>query len=477
MSDSFLQLVENSRVVARDHIDGQKRKLEEQYFTPARIAALMSEMFTFDLLESYEVLDPCCGVGNLAAALYERCIREREDSSYSLVERDAYLYECARRNFEQVEKVHLYCLDFFEMLDRDRVFDRIIINPPYSKISADSSIRKKCLSFLGYSDSNLYTSFLACCLKLLSAKGEVVAIIPRSFCNGPMFKGFRNFLFDGYFIHQIHLFESRKIFSDSGVTQEVLIIKISRVQVDTVLVRHEKSNGEISNVLTSLDRIVFAADAQKFIHIPLAHGDDELLLKIGQFRNNLSSLGLRASTGKVVDFRSEDVLRKRKSKHTVELIYQDNLSLFSGVSFSIKDFRLRFIKRCPASEKNLVPRANYILVRRISFKESALRIVAAPLLSHELPSDYLGVENHLNYIWGEKCELRDDLCLGLYGYISTLTVDRFIRRFSGHTQINAADLESLPMPDSQQLEKFGSSVRGLPYDAISLQAERYFFDS
>lgn len=475
MSDSFLQVVEDSRIAARDHIDGQRRKLEEQYFTPARVAALMSEMFTPGLLESYKVLDPCCGVGNLAAALYERCARKNEESSYFLVEKDAYLYECARRNFERVEGVRLHCGDFFEILGQETVFDRIVINPPYSKMSAESPIRKRCISFLGYSDSNLYTSFLACCLKLLSEKGEIVAIIPRSFCNGPMFKGFRNFLFDGYFIHQMYLFESRKIFGDSGVTQEVLIIKISKIKTDTVLICHEKSGGEVSSVLTSLDRIVFAADAQKFIHIPLAHGDDELLIKIGQFKNNLRSLGLRASTGKIVDFRCEDVLRKRKSKHSFELIYQDNLSLFNCVNFSIADFRLRFIKKCPASEGNLVPRANYILVRRISFKESRLRIVAAPLLSHEMPSDYLGIENHLNYIWGEKCELRDDLCLGLYGYISTLTVDRFIRRFSGHTQINAADLESLPMPDSQELEKFGGSVRGLPYDGISLAAERYFF--
>lgn len=475
MSDDFFQVVEESRVAARDYIDVQRRKLEEQYFTPARVARLMSEMFSAGLLERYEVLDPCCGVGNLAAALYERSTREGEDSSYLLIEKDDYLYECARKNFKNIDSVSLSCVDFFECLEQGRAFDRIIINPPYSKVSAESYVRKRCISFLGYSDPNLYTSFISCSLKLLSEKGEVVAIVPRSFCNGPMFKGFRNFLFEGYFIHQIYLFESRRVFGDSGVTQEILIIKISRAATDVVKISHEKSSGEVFSVVTDLDRIVFAADAQKFIHIPLAHGDDQLLLKIGRFKDNLKSLGLRASTGKIVDFRNESLLRKRRSKNNVELLYQDNISLFKKVDFSVSDFRLRYVKKCPASENNLVSRGNYILVRRISFKESRLRIVAAPLFSHEIPSDYLGIENHLNYIWGERCELQNDLCLGLYGYISTSTVDRFVRRFSGHTQINAADLESLPVPSSQELEEFGRSVRSLSYDAISTEAEKHFF--
>lgn len=475
MSDAFFQVVESSRVVARDHIDLQRRKLEEQYFTPGRIAKLMSEMFSRGLRDRYQVLDPCCGVGNLAAALYSRSIRESEESSYLLIEKDKYLYEQALQNFNTTDVVSLRCKDFFEDLGEGMSFDRIILNPPYSKVSPKSPIQKRCFSILGYSDSNLYTSFIACCLKLLSKKGELVAIVPRSFCNGPMFKGFRKFLLGDYYIHEIYLFESRKIFADSGVTQELLIIKISRIHEKLIKVSHEKKDGSVFSVVTNLDRIIFAADVQSFIHIPLAHDDDELLTKIGRFRDNLKSLGLRASTGKVVDFRSQSFLQKRRSKNNVELLYQDNLSLFKAVDFTLSDSKPRFIKKCCASRKNLVVRGNYILIKRISFKESRLRIVASPLFFYEIPSDLLGIENHLNYIWGEKCEFQEDLCLGLYGYISTPTIDQFIRRFSGHTQINAADLESLPIPDRCKLEMFGRSVRELPYDTVSVEAERYFF--
>lgn len=475
MNDLFLRSFEESRILARDNINEHKRKLEEQYFTPMRVAVLMSEMFTSGILESYKVLDPCCGVGNLAAALYERSFIKGEKSNFFLIEKSAYLYERARENFEKFGGVDLSCGDFFDFLDNEKVFDRIILNPPYAKIPSDSIIREKCISFLGYSDSNLYTSFLACCLKMLSNKGELIAIVPRSFCNGPTFKEFRKFLFKDYYINQIYLFESRKIFADSNVTQEVLIVKISRVNSCTVKISHEKSNGKVFSLITSQDRVVFSSDPHKFIHIPLADGDEKLLLKLGRFKDNLRSLGLRASTGKVVDFRSRDMLLNSASKDSAELLYQDNVRLFDRVNFSISGNKPRFIYRCFETQRNLLPRANYILVRRISFKESKLRIVAAPLMAHEIPNNYLGIENHLNYIWGERSNLGQDLCLGLYGYISTITVDQFIRRFSGHTQINAADLESLPLPSLHELESLGRLVRDFSCDAIAREAERHFF--
>jgi len=164
VNDLFLKSFEESRILARDSINEQKRKLEEQYFTPTRVAVLMSEMFTSGLLDSYEVLDPCCGVGNLAAALYERSFIRGEKSKFYLVEKSSYLYERARENFDNFGGVDLSCGDFFDFINQGRVFDRVILNPPYSKIPAESLIRKKCTSFLCYSDSNWYTSFLACLL-------------------------------------------------------------------------------------------------------------------------------------------------------------------------------------------------------------------------------------------------------------------------------------------------------------------------
>ena len=52
-------------------------------------------------------------------------------------------------------------------------------------------------------------------------EGQIVAIIPRSFCNGPYYRSFRDFILERAAIKQIHLFGSRnKAFMDDNVLQE-----------------------------------------------------------------------------------------------------------------------------------------------------------------------------------------------------------------------------------------------------------------
>ena len=70
---------------------------------------------------------------------------------------------------------------------------------------------------------NLYSAFLSIAIKLLSPGGELVAIVPRSFCNGPYFRPFRNLFLDNTAIHHLHVFERRdKAFKDGEVLQENL---------------------------------------------------------------------------------------------------------------------------------------------------------------------------------------------------------------------------------------------------------------
>ena len=50
---------------------------------------------------------------------------------------------------------------------------------------------RRLLSRMGIETSNLYTGFLAVAVRLLAPSGELVAITPRSFCNGIHFNGKR----------------------------------------------------------------------------------------------------------------------------------------------------------------------------------------------------------------------------------------------------------------------------------------------
>jgi adenine-specific DNA-methyltransferase len=83
--------------------------------------------------------------------------------------------------------------DLFTEKRLEPTFTHAILNPPYKKISTDGKERKL-LSRIGIEVSNIYAGFVALSLKLLVDGGELVAITPRSFCNGPYFKAFRHFL-------------------------------------------------------------------------------------------------------------------------------------------------------------------------------------------------------------------------------------------------------------------------------------------
>src|SRR5205823_4473546 len=69
-------------------------------------------------------------------------------------------------------------------------FNAAVLNPPYRKINTDSETRRL-LSGVGIETSNVYTAFLWLTVRLLEDGGELVAITPRSFCNGPYFTPFR----------------------------------------------------------------------------------------------------------------------------------------------------------------------------------------------------------------------------------------------------------------------------------------------
>src|SRR5690606_25398986 len=62
-------------------------------------------------------------------------------------------------------------------------FTHAIMNPPYKKMSSGSRHRKH-LRDVGIETVNLYTAFLALAVASLTDGGELVAIVPRSFCNG-----------------------------------------------------------------------------------------------------------------------------------------------------------------------------------------------------------------------------------------------------------------------------------------------------
>ncbi|HHG91156.1 MAG TPA: SAM-dependent methyltransferase [Devosia sp.] len=338
-------------------------------------------------------------------------------------------------------------------------YTHAILNPPYKKINS-SSAHRLALSRVGIETVNLYSAFVALAVALAAPKGQIVAIIPRSFCNGPYYRPFRDFILERAAIRHIHLFDSRsKAFKDDSVLQENIIILLERDAHQgsvTVSTSTDDTFTDLSSHEYPFDRIVLPDDTECFIHVPTSREPDSIE-QCPKIRCTLADLGIKVSTGPVVDFRLKEHLREMPEPGTVPLLYPAH---FTGQSatWPIEGMKKpNAIERNGDTEKWLYASGFYCVVRRFSSKEEKRRIMASvvdPSAFGDAPM--LGFENHLNVFHTNKQGLPEPLARGLALFLNTTAVDAFFRRFNGHTQVNATDLKNMKFPSRELLIQLGT---------------------
>jgi adenine-specific DNA-methyltransferase len=451
-----------------------------QVLTPHHIAKLMAERLLLDR-PSIRLLDPGAGIGSLTVAVVDRILRM--DKRPSALHVDAYeidaglaghlddtLENCAKKlgaigvYFSHVVHRADFIATASALLQDDlfasarQPYDAAILNPPYRKIAADSTEREH-LDDLGLSVVNLYTAFLGLVVKLLAEDGEMVAITPRSFCNGPYHAPFRKFFLDEMAVKSIHVFESRKAaFREAEVLQENVIIHAVKTRIKPVTITVFTSSGQPDDMISYheplYEKVINPNDAERFIRIVGDNISDEIQQRLHTLPTRLEHLGLTASTGRVVDFRSVELLKKESTVETVPLLYPQHLQR-SQIQWPHPSAKFNAITISKAHQDLLIPNDTYVLVKRFTAKEEKRRVVASLHIKGDTPGESLGIENHLNYIHHDGAGLDTNLAKGLTLYFNSTLLDRYFRQFSGHTQVNATDIYSLPLPTREQLETLG----------------------
>lgn len=480
----LLDRVDGHRLAASGELDDATRMRLGQFMTPPSVARLMASMFRTKRSD-IRLLDAGAGVGSLTAAFVsELCGRRTRPRSIS-----ATAYEVDRRLVRYLEESGSICklacrtrgvefslrieaVDFLRAasgmiggppLDTPSAerFTCAILNPPYAKIRSDSTARTL-LRGIGVEAGNLYTAFVAVAIDLLEAGGELVAITPRSFCNGPYFRPFRRLLLERMALKRIHVFETRnRAFRDDDVLQENVIFHAIKGATRTgVVVSTSASpdNPKSSQRVVSYDKVVMPEDPEAFIRIAASASDDDVASMMESLPSTIGGLGIDVSTGRVVDFRAREHLRKHPSKHTVPLIYPCHMEAGEVVWPKVGGRKPNALAANDRTRDLLVPRGTYVLVRRFSAKEERRRIVAAVCDGSSFDADALGFENHLNYYHRGGRGLPMVLARGLAAFLNSTPVDRFLRQFNGHTQVNATDLRRLPYPTRKNVEALGARV-------------------
>ena len=488
---ALLSALEQKRLQLSKGIDATKKSQLGQFFTPASIARFMARLFP-DASGTCRLLDAGAGMGTLSAAFLERwasggfhfdqVILDAFEVDKSLT---PYLHDTLQKyaNLKGL-LVNIIEKDFIEEaargLSKDMFsegmleYTHVILNPPYKKIRS-SSPQRLALRRAGIEAVNLYSAFVALAIALTVPGGHIVAIIPRSFCNGPYYRPFRKFILSHTAIHRIHLFNSRKKpFKDDDVLQETLIIHMQRYGRQgavTISMSDDASFLDIERNEYRFESLINPDDPECFIRIPTS--PLEKIVELPSVAcHSLDEIGLSVSTGPVVDFRLKEYLRKIPEEGTAPLLYPAHFNSSGLVWPNTKIKKPNSIKCNNFTEKWLYPVGCYCVVRRFSSKEEKHRIVAR-VVDPNIFKGYslLGFENHLNVFHEGRRGIPKKLAWGLATYLSSSIVDRYFRQFNGHTQVNATDLRRLRYPSREKLIRLGewATTNNFNPDEISLK--------
>ncbi len=481
----FLSPIEKARRTFSKAVSRAERSAIGQFLTPAPIARYMASLFERNT-GSVRILDPGAGTGSLFAALTEQLISTPErpesieivayETDQNIVPHlEATVDLCQQLCAETGVAFHgtVCCEDFisaavarfhdglFAMTQDD--FTHVILNPPYKKINGETQTRR-ILNSAGIGISNLYAAFVWLAACLTCPGGEIVAITPRSFCNGPYFRRFRKALLALVDLRDIHTFASRKeAFAEDSVLQENIIFRGIRNEHQNGTVRISVSRGPVFSEMqvreVPFQDVVLPDDSDAFIHV--IEGDDgrQVMEYMSRFGATLAELGLEVSTGRVVDFRAREFLRKEPEPGTVPLIHPCH---FEGgfVRWPLKGAKKpNAIVSSDRTDGLFVPAGYYVLTKRFTAKEERRRIVSVIYDPTRIDASFVGFENHLNYFHSTGRGLPPDLARGLAVFLNSSLLDRYFRLFSGHTQVNATDLRKMRYPSREQMLRLGREVK------------------
>lgn len=132
-------------------------------------------------------------------------------------------------------------------------------------------------------------------------------------------------------------------------------------------------------------------DPEKFIHIAPTDLEQRIFDRISVFDDNLAQLGVKISTGPVVDFRLRDDIAKDPEPGTVPLLYPTH---FHGgrLEWPKESKKPNAIHVSERSKKWLWPnKGHFVVTKRFTSKEEKRRVVVA-VYDSSPPGSSLGLK-------------------------------------------------------------------------------------
>ena len=427
----------------------KERKSYGQFFTPIQTAEYMASLIRTES-EKVKILDPGAGNGLLTAAVVEHLIARgtAREISVVLYENDKNIQSLLKKNIEIISS---YCSQKqVKLFIKTQKENFIVDNQKYWEMQP-----------------NMYFLFMAMAVKMLRTNGEFVFITPRSWTSGTYFKSFRSYFMDSMDIQRVHLFESRNsVFKgkeghSDDILQETMITygKKSKSQSRNIIIaisQNAQDLGKVKEIQVESGNCLPEGKEHYFV-LPSDEEDLKVLNYMKKMPNTVEEAGFRFKTGQVVEFRNKEYIAWEKKESTIPLLHSCNV-LEGRIVFPAQTEKPQYFVVKDESKKNVMENQNTVFLKRATAKEEKRRLQPALHLADAFAYKQFTAENHLNYLI--KVGERISLC-EVYGFDTLLSSDiweRYYRMLNGSTQVNSAELNTMPIPAKDVLQKIGKTA-------------------
>lgn len=479
--------VRNTAKLVREKSKAENIRLG-RLFTKKDTARLMASLVEIDTAKSaYTILVPGAGTGILAAAMVERICKESPACRQIFVtcyENDERFIPMLEDNLERIRKkcrhdydVRLYStvysenylteskshytVTFFDSV-ADK-FDIIIQNPPselYPKNSPEA------LSVGGVTQVKIGAQYLFARLAAthLEAGGQLVSVLPTSVATASELRGFRIAMATELSLGKIHLFIGRQKNAKRAVPlgKNIILAYTKKEERELVEISVSKGAGSPENTekLSPLayDFVVNKEDGT--LTLVKSEEDARIVKYISAFPETLTSLGLKVSTGLVIDSRCEGMLFSEPLESSLPIIRP--AAIQNGRIVFPLPIKNQYI--APTDSRFIQKNKNMIIIKRVPAVSDERFVNSAIYLAGQMPKyRYISTHNKINYIdtKDKNSEICARLAFGLFALINSTIYDRFISIISKSKQINAKELKSLPLPPRNLIENIGMRFSAL----------------
>ena len=472
--------VRNTNKLIREKSESENIRLG-RLFTKKDTARLMTSMLALDDKKTvYTILDPGAGTGILAAAAIEEICKRCPLSKQIFItcyENDPVYIPMLKNNMERIRKkcrhdfgVKLYVTIYEEnyltdsgnhytvaLYDeiREDKFDVIICNPPTDLIDKYSP---EADAVGGVTQLKIGAPYLFARLaaKHLEPQGQLVIILPTLSATSAGLASFRKKMADTLALRKIHLFVGKQKNPRRAVPlkKNFVLAYANAEKTATIDVTTSTDNGAKVTALPAVPYSFIVDQNDGTLTLPKSLEDTKIVKHISDLPETLTSLGLKMSTGLVIDSRCEGLLFTEPMKGTVPLIRPA----------AIKGGQIRFplpIKHqyiANTDEKILQKNKNMVIIKRVPAKSDDRFVNSAIYMAAQLPGyKVISTHNKINFIdtIDKDAEISPRLAFGLFALLNSTIYDRYISIMSKSKQINSKEMRDLPLPPKNIIENIG----------------------